>query len=551
MLARLGIRDLVLIDSLAIEFAKGLTVLTGETGAGKSILLDALGLALGSRADSALVREGAGQAIVTAEFELGAKHPAVALLAEQGLDAEGALVIRRTLSADGKSRALVNDQPVSVGLLRRLGGLLVEIEGQFEQHGLLDPVTHRELLDCFAASPAQPAVATAYARWQAAIAARETAEADFSRARAEEEYLRHAAAELDRLAPEPDEEAGLARQRTDLQQREKLLAAITAASAELTGERAAQARLAAASRQLDRLPEAARARIAAALAAIERAQSEIEDAACQLDALAGSELEEGGRLDSIEERLFALRAAARKHQVSVDDLAALRRRMAELLAGIDQGSDRLALLAREEQAARVQYLAEAEALSDARKAAALRLDKGVLRELPPLKLEKARFATRIERLPESGWSAAGWDQIAFEVATNPGAAPGPLNRIASGGELARFMLALKLVLAATGPVATLIFDEVDSGIGGAVAAAVGERLARLGERLQLLVVTHSPQVAARGNDHWRVSKRETKGRAVTEIERLPPDGRREEIARMLSGSVVTDEARRAAESLLA
>ena len=550
MLLSLAIRDVVLIERLELDFDAGLSVLTGETGAGKSILLDALGLALGSRGDSGLVRQGAAQAVVTAEFDVPADHPARALASEQSIDTTGTLVLRRILSADGRSRASINDQAVSVGLLRGVGERLVEIQGQFEQHGLLETATHLGLLDAFAGHPALVAeVAAAHHVWRQAAAVLHKTEEAAARAAAEEDYLRHVHAELEAIAPRADEEAALSSRRALLQHRDKLLAAVTAAHGELAGERGGAHAIAAAARLLGRLGGELRDKVAPALAALDRAAAEIAEAQEQLAAL-GRDDGAGGSLEQVEERLFGLRALARKHHVAVEDLPRLLARFAEQLTALDQGGAAIARLTKVEAEAKQAYRAAAERLSAARIKAAAKLDKAVTAELAPLKLDKARFRTGLAAQPETAWSAAGLDRVGFELATNPGTEPAPLGKVASGGELSRAMLAIKVVLAATSPVPTLVFDEVDSGIGGAVAAAVGQRLARLGKRLQVLVVTHSPQVAARGDHHWRVAKRGSGRAVVTTVEALPADARREEIARMLSGAVVTEEARAAADSLM-
>lgn len=547
MLLGLGIRDLVLIDRIDLEFQPGLTVLTGETGAGKSILLDALGLALGARADSSLVRAGAAQAVITAEFDLPTGHPVWPLLEEQGFERADTLILRRTLAADGRSRASVNDQAASVGLLKSVGSLLVEIQGQFEQHGLLDPATHRDVLDGFAgASP----VTEAWRTWRDAVRARQEAERDLERARAEEEDLRAAVSELDRLAPQAGEEAALATRRALLQNREKLATALSGAQTELSGDRGAARAIAQASRHLARLDAELEQTLAPIRAALDRAADEVAEAESQLDRLALGDDEEGGRIEAVEERLYDLRDAARKHRIETDALSALHETLRQRLAALDAGDGGLAALAATEATARAAYSAAAERLSALRIRSAKKLDAAIMAELPPLKLEKARFATRIERATEDDWGPGGIDRVTFEIATNPGAAPGPLGKIASGGELSRIMLALKVVLAATSPVPTLVFDEVDSGIGGAVAAAVGERLARLGDRLQVLVVTHSPQVAALGSQHLRVAKFVKAGATTTRVEPLERPDRREEIARMLSGADITEEARAAADSLM-
>jgi len=561
MLVSLSIRDVVLIDRLDLSFHAGLSVLTGETGAGKSILLDALGLALGVRADAGLVRRGAAQASVAAAFELDERHPAWALLAGQGFAPEAPLVLRRTLSADGRSRAFVNDQPASIGFLRTLGDSLVEIQGQLDQHGLIDPATHRAALDDFAGEPALGArVRERYRAWRQALARADEFSAELEAARRDEATLRHALAELAALAPKASEEAALAEERAFLMQREQMLEALNAAAATLSGEPlgrgdGVEGALGRARRQLERAAEKAGGRLDPALAALGRAAVELNEATAALAALGSAVEAEPGRLEAVDERLYALRELARKHQVPCDELAALGERYSRRLAAIESREETRrqheALVA----SAREGYLAAAQALSNARAEAAKRLDRAIAAELPPLKLERAKFATRLVALAEAEWGEEGMERVAFEVATNPGEPPGPIAKIASGGELARFMLALKVVLSRVGSAPTLVFDEVDSGIGGATAAAVGERLERLGRELQVLVVTHSPQVAARGAHHWRVSKgarrRGKEEETLTEVEELEAGPRREEIARMLSGRKVTPEARAAAESLIA
>jgi DNA repair protein RecN (Recombination protein N) len=553
MLLGLTIRDVVLIDRLDLGFHGGLCVLTGETGAGKSILLDALGLALGARAESALVRHGAEQAVVTAEFSLSPRHPARRILAEAGIDAGGdSLVLRRVVSADGRSRAFIDDQPASVGLLKQIGETLVEIQGQFEQQGLLDPATHREALDAYGVDAARlAALAAAWRHWREIARERDAAAAGFAKARADEDYLRHALAELDALEPAAGEEARLAGERSLLMNREKLGEALEAALGELLGERGGERALHAAQRQLERLREKAGGRLDAALDALDRAALETREAVTAIEAVARGLERDAASLEKIEERLFALKALARKHNLGIEGLPALRAEIAARIAALDDGGAAASRLARQAEEMRQAYVAAAEQVSTERRAAAKKLDAAVVKELAPLKLEKARFATVLTPLEESEWGPSGAERVHFEVATNPGTPLGPLVRIASGGELSRFMLALKVVLAKTSPVPTLVFDEVDSGIGGAVAAAVGERLHRLGKELQVLVVTHSPQVAARGTHHWRVAKQQAQARTLTRVEELTAEERREEIARMLSGSAVTAEARAAAASLMA
>ena len=553
MLLGLNIRDIVLIDRLDLALRPGLCVLTGETGAGKSILLDALGLALGKRAESGLVRPGAQQAAVSAEFSVGRNHPAHAILREAGVDGEGeAIVLRRLVGADGRSRAFVNDEPASVGLLRELGDSLVEIQGQFEQRGLLDPANHRIILDAFAEhSVTSNALAKAWHDWREARRREAEAARLLSASRDEEDLLRHHLAELDSLMPEEDEEDRLAARRTLLQSAERLAETLTEAIGELDGNAGAQAALARAARRLERARERGQGLLDSAFAATERAAAETAEALAVLEATARDLEADPRELEKVEERLFALRAAARKHHVPVANLPGLREQMGARLGELEAGADSVEHLVRATAEARACFISAAEAVSRGRALAAARLDAGVAAELKPLRLDKARFRTVLTALAEDDWGEHGCERVHFEVATNPGAGFGPLARIASGGELSRFMLALKLVLAGTSSVPTLIFDEVDSGIGGAVAAAVGERLQRLGTNLQVLVVTHSPQVAARGAYHWRVAKSLAARETVTRVEELDDDTRQEEIARMLSGRHVTAEARAAAASLIA
>jgi len=551
MLISLAIRDIILIERLDLEFERGLCVLTGETGAGKSILLDALGLALGGRAERALVRRGATQGAVTAAFALPADGGVVARLDAHGLAVEDTLVLRRLVGADGRSRAFVNDQPVSTGLLRELAALLVEVHGQHEQQALLEPAVQRRLLDAYGRleQPLQ-AVREAHAGWREAEQARAGLEAEVERAAAEEAYWRHAFEELEQLAPEPGEEASLAAARTRLMNREKLAEGIGEALGSLRGSGGAEATLRAARRALERVLGAAGALLEAAAGALERARVELDEAAAALER-AGQELDlEGNRLESVEERLFALRAAARKHRLPVDELPRLRDEMAARLVRIDAGSERLTAATAAARAARATFAAAAAALSEGRSAAAARLAAAVMAELAPLKLDKARLAVRLVALPEPEWSGEGAERVGYEIATNPGQEPGALAKIASGGELARVMLALKVVLARVDSTPCLVFDEVDTGIGGATADAVGERLARLAAAAQVLVVTHAPQVAARADHHWRVEKVERRGQARVAVTRLTDDARREEIARMLAGARITEAARAAADSLI-
>jgi len=552
MLLSLSIRDVVLIDKLDLTFQPGLSVLTGETGAGKSILLDALGLALGVRASPSLIRKGASQATVGAAFQVPAGHAARAILRENGLEAGEDIVLRRVVGADGRSRGFVNDQPASVGLMKQLGDALVEIQGQSEARGLMDAASHRSLLDAYGGLEQQVAqVAAAWRGWRQAAEALARGRSALAEARAEEAFLRHAHEELAALDPKPGEEAALADARAVLMHQEKLVEALNVAGAELGAPRAVDDALRAAGAALARVADKAGGRLDAVIAALERAVLETQEALAQLEAAGASIEVDSAGLAEIEERFFALKDVARKHGTGVEELPALRETIAARLAALDDQGGEAERLAQAAEAARQGYLESARALSAARDRAATALDKAMNAELPPLKLAKAAFVSRVEPMGEPGWGAGGIDRVSFEAATNPGAAPGPLARIASGGELSRFMLALKVVLSRLGTAPTLVFDEVDSGIGGATAHAVGERLARLGKELQVLVVTHSPQVAARGAHHWRVVKEGDEGGVVTLVHPLVQGNRREEIARMLSGKRVTDEARAAADSLLA
>lgn len=554
MLLGLSIRDIVLIESLDLHFRDGLCVLTGETGAGKSILLESLGLVLGARGDSGLVRHGADKGSVTAEFAVPPGHEALDILRQADIDADGDIVMRRTLSADGRSRAFINDEPVSVGLLKRVGDALVEIHGQGAEQRLFDQRIHRQILDDFGGlGDDVAAVAEAHAAWDDARKALAAAEDEAARVRADEEYLRHAVAELDALAAEDGDETRLADRRILLQQAEKLLEAVQQAHDALTRDDSVEARFRVALRSLERVADRAVGQFDPVIAAVDRAAVEVSEAIAAIQAV-GQDIEhDPGELDRVEERLFDIRAAARKHQVEADALPVLRDDYAQKLAAIDRSQQHLDTLRQTADERRAAYESLARQLGDKRRKAAKRLDKAVAQELVPLKLGGARFATLVETPDGAAGNASGLDTVAFQASTNPGTPPGPLARIASGGELSRFMLALKVVLTRTASVPTVIFDEIDRGVGGSTAAAVGDRLARLAGGVQVMVITHSPQVAARADAHWRVSKSETRkngpvGTAVTE---LTGAERREEIARMLAGAEVTNEARAAADTLIA
>jgi len=555
MLAALSIRDIVLIDKLDLEFGQGLSALTGETGAGKSILLDAFSLAIGGRGDASLVRQGQAQGQVTAIFDLAKSHPVFALLAENGIAAEDALILRRVQGADGRSRAFINDTSVSVQLLRQVGQALVEIHGQHDDRALIDPAGHRDLVDAFGGLGGEAArVASAYADWQGAEAMRARHEAEIAATRANADYVSHALEELRLLDPQAGEEDALASRRQLMMNAEKIAAELNEALDALQGEGTGGARLAAALRRIERQASVGGAVLTLVAEALERVLAETNTARARIEEALALTAFEPKDLERAEERLFALRALARKHKVMVDDLHVLVDRLETELAALDMSEARAGELARAADAARKTYEALATGLSKARKEAAGRLDREVVGELGPLKLERASFITNMETVELAAGGPGGIDRIAFWVMTNPGTEPGPLMKVASGGELARFILALKVVLAARGSAPTLVFDEADAGVGGATAAAVGERLARLASKVQVLAVTHAPQVAAVADGHLLIAKepvRGSQGEAMaTRVAVLEGEHRREEIARMLAGQTITDEARRAADRLM-
>jgi DNA repair protein RecN (Recombination protein N) len=552
MLVALSIRDIVLIDRLDLELGRGLSVLTGETGAGKSILLDSFSLAIGARGDGSLVRTGTEQGQVTAVFNLPRKHPALALAAEAGAEIGDELILRRVQMADGRTRAFVNDQPVSVQTLRAVGSGIVEIHGQHDDRALVDPGAHRALLDAFGGLEDKvQEVARTHAAWRKLSGELDAARARIEAALKEADYLRHAHEELSKLSPQPGEEAQLAARRTAMQQSEKVVTEIRDAAAVLSGDQSPGQMVATVLRRLERRAVQAPQLIEPSLKALGEALNVFDTATQVLEqALRDCDFDPND-LERTEERLFALRAASRKYSVPADALAELAQRFANELAALDAGEANIGALEKQLADADRAFRAAAEALSQARKKAAAQLDKAVQKELPPLKLENARFTTSIESDPKSA-GPEGWDRVEFWVQTNPGTRPGPLMKVASGGELARFMLALKVSLADRGSAPTLVFDEIDTGVGGAVADAIGARLARLAEKVQVLAVTHAPQVAARSLSHMRISKGASgKGKAfATRVEPLSQDERREEIARMLSGASITEEARAAAARLL-
>jgi DNA repair protein RecN (Recombination protein N) len=547
MLLALEIRDLLIIDHLELSFQPGLNVLTGETGAGKSILLDSLGFVLGWRGRADLVRQGAAQGEVLAEFDLPADHPAHRVLDEAGLPRGDTLLLRRVNTAEGRKTAWVNDRRCSGEVLRQLSETLIELHGQHDDRGLLDPKGHRILLDSFAETQAE--LDAVKAAWRAQSALRREVERTrdaLEAIRAEEEFLRHAVAELDKLDPEPGEDAALDARRRQMQAAEKIRDDV-ARALELLGSQAAEGAMSEATRWLDGVSDQAGDMLTEPLEALNRALIELGEAqdgvARCLEALEFNPAE----LEATEERLFAIRALARKHDVLPDDLAGLADRLRDRLESLDAGDANLAQLEADLKAAGAEFAAAAAVLSEKRRAAAERLDRAVMSELAPLKMERAVFRTEIadaEPGPE------GTDQVAFTVATNPGAPSGPLNKIASGGELSRFLLALKVCLRGDERGKTLIFDEIDRGVGGATADAVGRRLAALSDGGQVLVVTHSPQVAARGAHHWRVQKAVVDDVTLSSVVPLNPSERVDEIARMVSGDTITEEARAAARALL-
>ncbi len=548
MLRSLDIRDMLIIDRLMLDFQPGLNVLTGETGAGKSILLDALGFVLGWRGRAELVREGAEQGEVTAEFDLPAGHPALEVLEESGLPVEDVLILRRVNTRDGRKTAWVNDRRVSGEVLRRLSDSLVELHGQNDDRGLLNARGHRQLLDAFGGHDDLLARCRATWRdWQSARAELAEAEAGASKLREEEDFLRHAVAEFEKLDPEPGEDEALDARRRMMQAGERVREDVARAR-EALGSDGAEGMMRDASRWLDAAADDLGEALGSAVAALDRALVELGEAeegvAHVLERLDFDPAE----LEQVEERLFAIRALARKHGVAPDGLSDFGDVLKARLEALDGSAGDVAALRRAVTEEAELYEAAADALGAARAEAAEALDRAMVAELAPLKLERAEFATEIS---EGDAGPEGRDQVAFTVATNPGAPAGPLNKIASGGELSRFLLALKVCLTAEEEGLTMIFDEIDRGVGGATADAVGRRLEALAADAQVIVVTHSPQVAARGRHHWRVAKRVVDDRTLSDVAALSEAERVDELARMLAGDVVTDEARAAARALLA
>jgi len=551
MLVQLAIRDIVLIDKLELNFREGLSVLTGETGAGKSILLDAFALALGGRGDGGLVRHGETQGGVTAVFDAPLDHPARAIAQAADIDTEGDLILRRSQFADGRTRAFVNDQPVGVQVLRAIGAALVEIHGQHDDRALADPTSHRAILDAFGGLQ-KPAAETGEAAKRVRAARTGLAEhrARVEAARREADFLRHAVEELGTLDPKEGEEAILAERRQIMQQSEKIARDLNEALDAVGGPKSMVPHLSSAVRKLERRSAQLPALVDPCVAALDAALTALDEARTALDTAVAEAEFDPRELERAEERLFALRAASRKYDVAADDLATLRERYEADVAAIDAGEEALGGLEADLAAAEAVYAKAAKRLSEGRRRAAKALDAAVKAELPPLKLERARFITEVAT-DEASRDPAGMDRIEFWAQTNPGTKAGPMMKVASGGELSRFMLALKVVLADKGSAPTLIFDEIDTGVGGAVADAIGARLGRLSDRVQVVAVTHAPQVAARAQTHFLIAKDMVKGgRVATRVSPLAVEARREEIARMLAGATVTEEARAAAARLL-
>lgn len=553
MLAALTIRNVVLIEALEIRFHAGFCALTGETGAGKSILLDSLGLALGGRAESGLVRKGADQASVAAEFHLDPDHPVHDLLRGQGLDSDPTLILRRVLSADGRSRAFINDQPVGVALLKQAGSMLVEVHSQFETHGLLDARTHRALLDDYAGVAQNVrGLSALWTGWKTLDRDLDAARQGAEKAKEDEDYLRHAVAELEALDMVAGEEDSLLDRRESLKGRDYALQSLNESWGCISSDDGAEMMISRAARALERIADKTEIDLTPAIDAFDRAAIELQSGIAVVQSAMAAMNDHDITMEQVEDRLYALRDMARKHRVHVRDLPAMLESMRVQLDRIINNDALIADLEKRAAAARQTYITAARAVSTARKNAAAKLDKDVAGELKPLKLDKARFVTAVESLDadEGGWGPEGIDRVQFTVATNPGAEPGPLGKIASGGEMSRFMLAIKVVMAAIGAAPSLVFDEVDSGIGGSTADAVGERLARLSRSKQIMVVTHAPQVAARADHHYIVMKQGEQDVRTTVIALGEVDSRRDEIARMLSGASITDEARAAAQKLL-
>lgn len=544
MLASLTIKNIVLIEYLTIDFQSGLCALTGETGAGKSILLDSLGLALGARADAGLVRHGAEQSSVIATFDLADDHPVQNFLKGHDIEFDPNLILRRTLTSEGRSKAFINDQPVGVGLLKNVGEMLVEIHGQFDTQSLLDPAQHIQMLDEYMGKPRElEKLKREYQEWRSKEKELKLLQEKMNQARSDEEYYRSSLEDLDALTPEVGEEEKLSNLKSTLMRREQIVENLNIAQQGLSEIESLSANV---WRALDKLQEEGKP----AIEAMDRATAEVQEVISSLNDLSADIDSNEYSLEEIDERLFSLKAQARKHGCTIDELPNKRDEIAEALNAIENEDSSLVALIKQVENQKSLFVEAAKKISSYRQKTGEKLSKLIMAELTPLKLDKARFEVSIAPLEEAQWSAKGMDKVEFLVATNPGATAGSLNKIASGGELSRFMLALKVILAEVGVAGSLVFDEVDSGIGGATAAAVGQRLSRLAQSRQILVVTHSPQVAAVANSHWIVTKQGDKQVQTNIIPLEKQEQRQEEIARMLSGAEITAEARAAALKLL-
>lgn len=552
MLQSLSIRNVVLIDKLDLDFKSGLSVLTGETGAGKSILLDSLGLVLGNRAETSLIRQGEDKLSVTAVFDIKDKaNPLFALCEEYEIEADSELTIKRTLNRDGKGKIFVNDQPISAKLLKEIGKFLVEVHGQFDNQGLLNPANHRDVLDAYAGYKNLLAdVKEKYQLYKKAKTARIEAENNINKAKSDEEALRHWVDELEKVKPEAGEEEVLTQKRLELMNSEKIIESLNYAFGALTQGADVQSAIRQAQSALDKANNIVGGKYDEIVNMLDQALIDVTEVVSELESASDNINLNQNELENIENRLFTLRGLARKHQVGINELPETLENFRTKLSTIELGEEGINVLRRAEEQAKLNYISAANELSSRRKAAALQLDNQVMAELPPLKMEKAKFVTAIEKQEESNWGENGFDNVYFTVATNPNSPQGPINKIASGGELSRFMLALKVNLAQSSSVSSMIFDEVDAGVGGATAQAVGERLARLAHDVQVLVVTHSPQVASKGNNHFKVEKSTIGNVTTTTVRELADLERHEEIARMLAGEVITNEARAAARVLI-
>lgn len=551
MLLSLSIRNVVLIDKLDLDFKSGLSVLTGETGAGKSILLDSLGLLLGNRAETNLIRQGEEKLSVVGTFSRPKSEEFSRFLNEYDLDDGDEIILKRTLMRDGKGKIFLNDQPISAKILKELGRFLVEIHGQFDNQGLLNPANHLDILDAYGIDKkSKEQVSNAYITLKQARITRLEAERKIAQAKEDEENIRHWVDELKKMNIQDNEEETLSQRRQELMNAEKIVESINHAYNALTQEADVQGALRQAQNAVDRINMLVNDKYKTLSEMLEQASIDISESVNELEDLASRISTGQNELENIEERLFALRALARKHQTSINELPKILADLKDKLSAIEYGEEDLNHLRKQEEQARLEYIEQANALSLKRQEAAKRLDKSVMAELPPLKMDKAKFITILEKTNEESWTAKGFDNVTFTVSTNPNSPQGPLNKIASGGELARFMLALKVNLAQSSDIGTMIFDEVDAGVGGATAQAVGERLARLAENVQVLIVTHSPQVASRGDHHFKVEKHTQDNVTTTTVKELNKKEQHEEIARMLAGEVITDEARAAAKVLI-